>query len=440
MTRPIATPHDSKPALAPKLRFPEFRGSDDWEIKPASAIAEILQGYGFPDRHQGKQSGELPFYKVSDISRALDSGSYFIDKAANYIGQKTLLELKAKALPPGTTIFAKIGEALRLNKRAITTRPCVIDNNTAGVKAITGKATDSFLFYLWSNVSLDDYAGGVVPSVNKSTIEAIPVSVPLLGEQRKIAECLSTLDELIGAESRKLDALKAHKKGLMQQLFPREGETLPRLRFPEFHSTPEWEEQCLGSKTIKVGSGITPTGGDKNYKREGRPFMRSQNVGWGVLLLDDIAFIDEETHASFDSTEIKTSDVLLNITGASIGRSAIADERIAGGNVNQHVCIIRVKAEELNPTFLNQFLLSRNGQKQIDSFQAGGNRQGLNFAQIRSFSIPLPPTLAEQHRIATCLSSLDDLIAAQSDKLEALQTHKQGLMQQLFPPPADSDA
>src|SRR5690606_27288903 len=198
-----------------------------------------------------------------------------------------------------------------------------------------------------------------------------------------------------------LDALRDYKKGLMQQLFPREGETRPRLRFPEFQNAPEWATQILGPKTIKVGSGITPTGGEKNYKREGRPFVRSQNVGWGVLLLDDIAFIDDETHISFDSTEIVTSDVLLNITGASIGRSAVADERIAGGNVNQHVCIIRVKPDELNPFFLNQFFLSQRGQKQIDAFQAGGNRQGLNFAQIRSFSVPLPPTLAEQHRIAT---------------------------------------
>jgi type I restriction enzyme S subunit len=99
-----------------------------------------------------------------------------------------------------------------------------------------------------------------------------------------------------------------------------------------------------------------------------------------------------------------------------------------------------VKADELSPVFLNQFLLSQLGQKQIDSFQAGGNRQGLNFAQIRSFAIPLPPSLDEQERIASCLSSLDDLIVAQGEKLEAHKTHKKGLMQQLFPAPSSVDA
>jgi type I restriction enzyme, S subunit len=207
----------------------------------------------------------------------------------------------------------------------------------------------------------------------------------------------------------------------------------PKLRFPEFQGGPPWESRELGPMTLKVGSGITPTGGDKNYKATGRPFVRSQNVGWGVLILDDVAYIDEEMHRSFDSTEIVTSDVLLNITGASIGRSAVADSRVAAGNVNQHVCIIRAKPNELNPFLLNQYLISQNGQRQIDSFQAGGNRQGLNFSQIRSFLIPLSQALSEQQKIADCLSSLDELIAAQACKVDALKNHKKGLMQQLFP-------
>lgn len=213
---------------------------------------------------------------------------------------------------------------------------------------------------------------------------------------------------------------------------------VPKLRFPAFRRAEGWAAEKLGPKTKKVGSGITPSGGEKNYKSSGRPFVRSQNIGWGVLLLDDVAFIDEETHNSFSSTQIDASDVLLNITGASIGRSAVADSRIEGGNVNQHVCIVRVKPDELSPYFLNHYLISHDGQKQIDSFQAGGNRQGLNFEQIRSFLIPLPAVLAEQQKIADCLGSLDELIAAQRRKVEALKTHKKGLMQQLFPREGES--
>ncbi|PTA48663.1 hypothetical protein C9I43_16440 [Shewanella morhuae] len=208
---------------------------------------------------------------------------------------------------------------------------------------------------------------------------------------------------------------------------------VPELRFPEFQSDGYWCFNELGSKTNKVGSGITPKGGDKNYKSAGVPFVRSQNIGWGDLILENIAFIEEEVHQSFLGTVIKENDVLLNITGASIGRTAIADQRVASGNVNQHVCIIRTKLKELNPVYLCQFILSPNGQQQIDSFQAGGNREGLNFAQIRSFSIPIPPNVEEQQKIADCLSSLDELLSAHNQKLDTLKAHKTGLMQQLFP-------
>jgi type I restriction enzyme S subunit len=193
----------------------------------------------------------------------------------------------------------------------------------------------------------------------------------------------------------------------------------------------DWDAGCLGDKTSKVGSGITPTGGERVYKKEGRPFLRSQNIGWGTLLTEDIAFIDEETHETFKSTEIVADDVFLNITGASIGRSAVADARVARGNVNQHVCIIRTNQEQLNPRFLNYFLLSSAGQRQIDSFQAGGNRQGLNFGQIRSFQLPLPPP-DEQRAIAAVLSDMDAELASLEQRREKTCALKQGIMQQLL--------
>ena len=193
----------------------------------------------------------------------------------------------------------------------------------------------------------------------------------------------------------------------------------------------DWKIDRLGETTIKIGSGITPTGGEKVYKKEGRPFLRSQNIAWGCLSLDDIAFIDDEIHNTFKATEIKKLDVFLNITGASIGRSAIADSRVENGNVNQHVCILRTNQKELNPFFLNHYLLSYKGQKQIDSFQAGGNREGLNFGQIKSFKIPLPP-LPEQKAIARVLSDVDDLIRECDSLLAKKRDIKQGTMQQLL--------
>lgn len=202
----------------PRLRFPGFEG--EWVEKKIGEVADVLQGFGFPDKYQGQKVGELPFCKVGDISVAVDRGERTIYRAANYVDYSLLPILHAKPIPVGATIFAKIGEAIRSNKRIKTGVPCLIDNNTAAVKAKNGEI-DDFMFYLMSKVKLADYSGGIVPSVNKSTIEIIPILFPPSpNEQQKIASCLSSLDDLIAAESAKVEALKDHKKGLMQQLFP----------------------------------------------------------------------------------------------------------------------------------------------------------------------------------------------------------------------------
>ena len=197
------------------------------------------------------------------------------------------------------------------------------------------------------------------------------------------------------------------------------------MRFPEF--TEEWKRCIIGELTTKVGSGVTPRGGEAVYKSEGHPFVRSQNVGLGYLMLDDIAYIDEDTHQRQKNTELQLDDVLLNITGASIGRSALVNQQIVGGNVNQHVCIIRAN-KKLTPSFLCNFLLSQYGQKQIESFQAGGNRQGLNFEQIRSIKIGLP-SLEEQKKIADLLLLIEQRITTQNKIIEKLETLIKGIVE-----------
>ena len=204
---------------------------------------------------------------------------------------------------------------------------------------------------------------------------------------------------------------------------------VPNLRFPEFSG--EWEKCTIGELAIKVGSGVTPRGGESVYKMDGHPFVRSQNVGLGHLILNDIAFIDEETHLRQKSTELKLEDVLLNITGASIGRSALVNEQVVGGNVNQHVCIIRTK-ENLISSFLCNFLLSNYGQRQIDSFQAGGNRQGLNFEQIKSIKITIPST-KEQTKVAKLLQLIEERIATQNKIIDKLKSLIKGLWSLIIP-------
>ena len=203
---------------------------------------------------------------------------------------------------------------------------------------------------------------------------------------------------------------------------------VPNLRFPEFQG--EWEKCKLGTLTTKVGSGSTPKGGNAVYTSVGHCFVRSQNVGMGYLILDEIAHINDVIHQKHKATELKENDVLLNITGASIGRTAIATKEIEGGNVNQHVCIIRANSK-VNPKFLCNYIQTKKIQNYIQSLQTGGSREGLNFEQIRSFPISLP-NIAEQNKIAQLLDKLNERIATQNKIIDKLQSLIKGINQYVF--------
>ena len=205
----------------PELRFKEFEKDGVWEEKKLGDVVDVFQGYGFPERMQGKTRGKYPFIKVSDISTTVNNGGKFIDAANNYVDEEDLLILGATPFPIGTIIFAKIGEAIRLNRRVILSKLSLIDNNVSGVKAKDGLSNDDFVFYIMSMIDLVKYAGGVVPAVKKTAIENIEVLMPpTLYEQRRIADCFDLIDEMINQYTNKVTVLELYKKGLMQQMFP----------------------------------------------------------------------------------------------------------------------------------------------------------------------------------------------------------------------------
>lgn len=205
----------------PELRFKEFVKDGEWEVKKLGEVVDVFQGYGFPERMQGKTRGKYPFIKVSDISMTVNNGGKYIDVANNYVDEEDLPILGATPFPIGTIVFAKIGEAIRLNRRVILSKPSLIDNNVGGVKAKDGLSNDDFVFYIMSMIDLVKYAGGVVPAVKKTAIENIEVLMPpTLDEQQKIAEVLTSIDKTIMQKTKKTSLLKIYKKGLMQRMFP----------------------------------------------------------------------------------------------------------------------------------------------------------------------------------------------------------------------------
>lgn len=185
-----------------------------------------------------------------------------------------------------------------------------------------------------------------------------------------------------------------------------------------------WSTDRIKDVSVKIGSGITPTGGAASYVDSGIPLLRSQNVHFDGLRLDDVAYITEEIHAEMSGSQVQAYDVLLNITGASIGRCTYIPGGFGEGNVNQHVCIVR-PSHNIHHKYLAYFLGSYWGQDQINSSFTGASRQGLNFKDLGSMQMPLP-SMPEQERIAAYLdascAAIDAAVAAKRQQLEALES------------------
>jgi|ERR1035437_5854517 type I restriction enzyme S subunit len=168
-----------------------------------------------------------------------------------------------------------------------------------------------------------------------------------------------------------------------------------------------WAWAKLGDLCIKLGAGSTPLGGKRVYQKAGVKFLRSQNVWNDGLHLDDVAFIAPSIHEDMASTRVQPGDVLLNITGASIGRSAVVPDDFDEANVSQHVAIVRLADKELR-RFIHLLIVAPDFQSQIMQVQVGVSREGLSMASLKEFVVALPPML-EQRRIATKVEELLDL-------------------------------
>lgn len=180
----------------------------------------------------------------------------------------------------------------------------------------------------------------------------------------------------------------------------------------------------------KVGSGVTPKGGASVYQDNGIPLFRSQNVTNDGFLLDDIAYISEEIHKSMIGTRLMPNDVLLNITGASIGRCYYLPKKFKEGNVNQHVCIIRPKGNVL-PAFLYYNLISAKGQHMIDLCQTGANREGVTKENICNFEFDIPPLETQQRMVTyldTRLSEIGHQVSLLTSKRDAYLRLKKSII------------
>ena len=183
-------------------------------------VCDFYAGTGFPNEYQGRVTGKYPFYKVGDISKNVLEGNRELKTCANYVEEDVVQKLKGSILPPKTIVFAKIGEALKLNRRAITSCECLVDNNVMGIKAQNVRLNDEYLFYWLQNLNLSDYSESTtVPSVKKSRLQNIEINVSPLEEQEKVVSTLNNLSSLILARKKQLSKLDELVKARFVEMF-----------------------------------------------------------------------------------------------------------------------------------------------------------------------------------------------------------------------------
>ena len=398
--------------VVPALRFPEFRDAERWEIVYLGRVCDVVGG-GTPDTKEDSYwNGDILWLTPSEV------GDRFISNSIRKITLQGLKNSSAKLLPAGSIVLtsrATLGEMSILKVEAST--------NQGFQSLVPKKETNGgYIYYLQPIIKeqcLKFSKGSTFLEVSSASVKSFEIPFTSSKEQAKIADCLGSLDDLIGAVADKIEALKEYKKGLMQQLFPSEGKTTPALRFPEFQNTGEWRDTTLREEVYY-----------ENVKAHENDINK---VGQYIVVNSKFISTDGEVVKYTDNPSClaEKGDILMVLSDVPNGR-AIAKCFIVDSDdkytVNQRICKLKSKK---TIGLLLYYIINRNPF--LLAFDDGIKQTNLKKDDVLNCPFRLPKEAKEQQRIADSFSSIDDLISAEVDKLDQLKAHKKGLMQQLFP-------
>jgi type I restriction enzyme S subunit len=385
-----------------------------WEVKPLKRLAKICNGQD--QKSVQSDQGNFPIY---------GSGGIF-GRATEYLHS---------------------GPSVILGRKGTIDKPQYVDGpfwsvDTAYFTDISESTHPRFFYYLCTTIDFERYKyGSAVPSMTQEVLNTIPFAVSDYNEQKAIASYLdqktALIDSTIRKKERLIELLQEERTAIINRAVTRALD--PNV--PMKDSGVEWLGQIpshwgktkLKTVLLKIGSGVTPKGGAEIYQTSGIPLLRSQNIHFDGLRLDDVAYITEDIHRNMNISRVVSGDVLLNITGASIGRCFYVDDWLGEANVNQHVCILRPD-NDITTKYLYYYLASELSQLQIGLLQTGANREGLNFEQLGNFFLPLP-NIEEQKQIVKILDqkvqSLNNLSTKVQTEISLLKEYRTALINEV---------
>lgn len=407
---------EDRGTLVPKLRFPEFQSASVWQSMPLGTAGQFLRGltYGASDV---SDRGLLVLRSTN-----IQEGRLILDKDLVFVAKECPDEL---ALQPGDVAICMSNGSKALVGKSAEYMGGYSGRLTVGAFCSIFRATVPFAKFAFSTDGYSDFValaigGGNINNLKNSALEAFEFAVPEEpAEQRKITDCLTALDQAIAAQGRKVVALKAYKRGLMQQLFPREGETIPRLRFPEFRNGPAWQEakaQTLFANRIEKGDDSLP--------------IYSVTMTDGLVKRSSLDRRIDDLADATGNKKARQHDIAYNMMRMWQGACGVASEDCM---VSPAYVVLSPNSGVHSPFYGYLFKLPQM-LRQFASHSRGltEDRLRLYYQDFSSISLPLPG-VREQVQIASCLLALDARITDESEKMSALMDHKRGLMSQLFP-------
>jgi type I restriction enzyme S subunit len=454
--------------------------SCDWPKKSLGEVCDILAGFGFPERLQGRTEGDLPFFKVGDISEAWKRGEVYLTKANHYVTHSDAQEIRGRPLPANTTVFAKIGAAIALNRRAILSEPSLVDNNVMGLHPASTELDHKFLFHFVCTQKLDELSRATtVPSVRKSDIEQISIPVPPLDEQREIVaeiEKQFTRLEAGVAGLRRVQAnLKRYRAAVLKaacegKLVPTEAE-LARQESRIYETGAQLLERVLTERRQKwngrgkykepakpdttnlpplpegwswarldaiaaLKGGITVDKNRKSLTARCVPYLRVANVQRGYL---DLMEIKEIKAPENDIAELRLlpGDILFTEGGDrdKLGRGWIWQGQISECIHQNHVFRARPYSAEVQAKFVSWW---GNSFGQVHFLREGKqttNLASINLSKLNQFPVPIPPAAEQQLIVAEVersLSVLEGLEAVANANLQRATRLRQSILQRAF--------
>ena len=379
--------------------------------KKLKDVCMFYSGTGFPIQYQGQTKGEYPFYKVGDIANNAIAGKIYLELCNNYISSDVAKMIKGCILPKDTVVFAKIGEALKLNRRAITSCDCLIDNNAMGIAPKLDSLRIQYFYFCMKNLKMQTLAESTtVPSVRKTVLEKYEIEVPSLVEQEEIEKKLTLTQKIIEKRRQELSYLDEIIKARFVEMF---GDCTNMISLSEL---------CL---IITDGTHQSP-----KFQHDGIPFILVSNLSKNTVTYDTDKFISAETYKElYKRTPIEIGDILLSTVG-SYGHPAVVveDRKFL---FQRHIAYLKPKSDILNSYYMHGALLSPGCQRQIEEKVKGIAQKTLNLSEIRKIRIPVP-SLDLQKQYADFVHQVNKSKVAVQKALDETQILFDSLMQKYF--------